>query len=516
MSSFAVAVGSLALGVEVHPAFFALTALSLLRHAAAEASLRELFRDGMLHPAVVIPTAAVAGGRTMVAGARGLLATLVRLESDGQMRDAIVISRMPRRWTRGVPWGGARAAVVIAGDPPRLRPLSPDVARPDLGRARRATERIPDAQWRALDHGLAQIDSMREGVHLVELGREPWYGSVSGLEVDGSLPDHLAAADQHVWCAGLPAIEEPEMTDGERRRVGRLRRRAYLRAAVIAACMLAVSGLFLLLPLPELVRAPLALALLFGVPLAIVALGRRIARARAYGRDLRDGHLFRFFGSPSSFDSLALDRDLALLSRRDVFSPEPGVEQDLVVLKEAHELLHANGRWAPAGVTLHVSQVAAPPESPIKLSLPRELRAEGSQRLDVARRRLTDSERVELERHRRQLQKPGAALLLLTPLALSVLAVWGAEGWSLPPRLASAPLLLGMWLFAVRAFVRRRMLGKRLAADVELGWVITVDHRAEGVCDDPELPARGVESLLHARLDWTVNRRPATWRRFGH
>lgn len=507
---FGAAAGSAALGYVVHPAFFVLTALSLLRHAAAEANLRELFRDGMLHPAVVVE-------RGMVAGARGLLATLVRLESEGQMRDAIVISRMPRRWSRGAPpWGGARAAVVIAGDPPRLRLLSPDFARPDLSRARRATERIPDAQWKALDRGIAQLETVREGVHLVELGAEPWYGNVRELEVDGSLPPHLEAAEQHVWCAGLPAIEEPEMTDGERRRVARLRSRAYGRALVIGAALIAAILAFALAPLPDDARAPLLLALAATVPFSLTALVRRLKRARAYGRDLADGHLFRFLGSPSSFDSLALDRDLALLARRGVFAPEPGVEQDLAVLKEARELLHANGSWAPSGVTLHVSRVAAPPIDPIKLSLPRELRSDGAAQLDVARRRFTDSERGELARHERQLQQPGAALWVLTPLALVVLAVWGGEGWALPPRYASFPLVLGMWLIALRAYFRRRSLAKRMRTDAELGWVVTVDHRRDAVRDDPELPARGVESLLHARLDWTVNRRPATWRRFGH
>ena len=112
------------------------------------------------------------------------------------------------------------------------------------------------------------------------------------------------------------------------------------------------------------------------------------------------------------------------------------------------------------------------------------------------------------------LRQPGAALYVLTPLALLVLALWRAENWSLPPGVASAPVVLGMWLFALRVYWRRRRVAAKLVEDIDLGWVITVDH-GDGGGNDPELPARGVESLLHARLDWTVNRRPATWRRFG-
>jgi hypothetical protein len=104
---------------------------------------------------------------------------------------------------------------------------------------------------------------------------------------------------------------------------------------------------------------------------------------------------------------------------------------------------------------------------------------------------------------------------MLTPLAASVLLVWAGHGWALPPHLASAPLVLGMWMFALQTFLRRFRFAARLRTDAELGWVVTVDHGPNGSSDDPELPARGVESLLHARLDWTVNRRPAAWRRFG-
>jgi hypothetical protein len=89
----------------------------------------------------------------------------------------------------------------------------------------------------------------------------------------------------------------------------------------------------------------------------------------------------------------------------------------------------------------------------------------------------------------------------------------------------SIPVALLAWAFATIHVLKRSRLAARITDDVELGWVITVDHqdlpRPETAADnsqegdDVELPAQGVETLLHTRLDWTVNRRPATWRRFG-
>ena len=498
---------SAALGYAVHPAFFILTALSFLRHAAAEASLRELFRDGMLHPAVVLDVGQ---------GARGLIATLVRLDHEGRAQDAVVISRMPRRWTRREPpWGGARAAMVIAGNPPRLKPLSPDFAGRDLVRARRAAERIPAAQWRALAQAMAQLPSVHEGVHPVELGTAPWYGSVRDLEVEGSLPAHLEPAEPHAWCAGLPSVEQPVMVDEERKRVTRLRRHAYQRACLLLVGSALVVSASAVPDLPAVLRSPLLLLSFFSVPLSFAWATSGVLRARAYGRDLRDGRMWRFAGTLSTFDSLALDRDLAQLARRGVFAPEPGVEQDLVVLRDSCALLHANGKWAPEGVTLHISQVAAPPDDAVKLSLPNELRSETVNTLDVGRRRFTNAELRELRTHAERMRKPGSALFLLTPFAFSVVLMWAGHGWALPPHLASAPLVLGMWFFALQTFLRRLRFSSRLRTDAELGWVVTVDHDLRGLSDDPELPARGVESLLNTRLDWTVNRRPATWRRFN-
>jgi hypothetical protein len=494
---------SAALGYALHPAFFVLTALSFLRHAAAEASLRELFRDGMLHPAMVVE------------GARGLVATLVRLDDEGRTQDAVVISRMPRSWSRhSPPWGGARAAMVIAGNPPRLKPLSPDFAVRDLTRARRATERIPAAQWSALTRAMSQLSTVREGVHPVELGQQPWYGSVRELEAHGSLPAHVDATAQHAWCAGLPAVEEPTMAHEERTRVARLRNAALRSAGLTLVCLLAGLALLSLSAVPERWRGPLLLLALLAAPFSLAFVIQAVLRARAFARDLQNGTMWRFAGALSTFDSLALDRDLALLARRGVFAPEPGVEQDMVVLKDSCELLHANGKWAPRGVVLHVSRVAAPPDDAVKLSLPSELRSDSSVALDVGRRRFTGPELSELERHAQRLRKPGSALFLLTPLGASVLLVWAGHGWTMPPHLASAPLVLGMWLFALQTFWRRMRFAARLRTDAELGWVVTVDHGLTG-SDDPELPARGVESLLHTRLDWTVNRRPAAWRRFG-
>src|SRR5690606_28360273 len=112
---------SAALALAVHPAFWALALFAWFRHAAAEASLRELWREGMLHPAMVVADAA-----------GDMLATLVRLEGERGVQDAVVVNRVPRRWGKTAPpWGGQRAAVVIAGQPPRLRPLTPDFAMRD-------------------------------------------------------------------------------------------------------------------------------------------------------------------------------------------------------------------------------------------------------------------------------------------------------------------------------------------------------------------------------------------------
>jgi hypothetical protein len=456
-------------------------------------------------------------------GGGGLLATLVRLESERGVQDAVVISRIPRRWGKlAPPWGGERAAVVIAGRPPRLRPLSPDFAVGDVERARRATERIPEEQWEALSRALRQLRDLEEGLYPVELGAEPWYGSLCELERDGSLPAGSQAGGSQAWCAGFPCIEEPEMVAVERARVERWRKRAIARMALHAVLTMALPLSFVALLLARgatedhLGLAVLSALLTFVVtPFTLLATLTWWARVRSYREDLQRGRVQRFAGTLSSFDSLGLDPDLALLTRRGMLVAEPGVEQELVMLPASRELLYANKDWAPPGLGLHAEHVALPPDSPLKLPLPEDMEAQVADAVTVARRRLTREEVAELSRHARSLRTPGRVFWVLAGFAALALLTWHESGWSMPPQPLTIPLTLAAFGFALLLLWRRTGLSWRLQQDADLGWVLTVDHSAQAEHVDADLPAQGVETLLHGRLDWTVNRRPAAWRRFG-
>ncbi len=512
---FLAVAGSITLAMTVHPGFWIVAMFAMFRQASSEAVLRELWREGMLHPAFVL------------CDVPGRLATLVRLESQEGVQDAVVVSRAPRRW-RGSrpPWGGERAAMVIAGEPPRLRPLSADLATGDDTRAKRATDRIPEAQWDALTRALSQLTQpLSDGVHPVQLGEHPWYGTLSSVEIEGSLPEHLSDRSATAFCAGLPCVEEPKLDLRERARVRSLRNRALRRVAIYLGLAvvppLALAGLSQTAlsgvegVLPNLVVTAGGLSLLAAPLWCLFALAAW-RKARRYTRDLIAGRLLRFLGQISSFDSLSLDPDLALLTRRGVLRPEPGQEQDLVLLPHASELLHANGQWAPPGLVLRVEHVAVPPDEPFKMPLPSDVQAEINDAVAVARRRLTSLETAELSRHARALKQPGAIFWLLTGISTLALSSWHSQGWVLPPQPVGLVLAFVAWGLASVTVLRRLRLSRLLSRDAALGWVVTVDSVVQkGESDQTELPARGVETLLHARMDWTINRRPATWRRFA-
>lgn len=509
--SFLGVTASVVLALTVHPGFWIVATFAMFRQASAESVLRELWREGMLHPGQVLR--------------EGRLATLVRLEGQKGVQDAIVISRVPRRWRSArPPWGGERAAMVIAGEPPRLRPLSADLAMGDNARAKRAAERIPEVQWDALSRGLSQLSQpLTEGVHPVELGDRPWYGTLSHVEMEGSLPQHLSDTRPTMFCAGLPCVEEPELAPRERERVRVLRRRSLRFVALfVSLALLPPFGLALLLHrvfgqaegfFPNLIATAGALSLL-AAPLLLLFAMSSWRKARAYGRDLAEGKMLRFLGQISSFDSLSLDPDLALLARRGVLHPEPGQEQDILMLRHASEPLHVNGHWVPPGMVLRVEHVAVPPDEPFKMPLPKDVHADVNDAVDVARRRLTTLETAELARHAAALKRPGRIFWILTVIATLALTSWHGQGWVFPPKPISLILALVAWVFAAFASFKRSRLAGLLAQDAALGWVVTVDT-ARNHDDDTELPARGVETLLHARMDWTVNRRPATWRRYA-
>lgn len=506
---------SAGLAIAVHPGFWAIAVFAWFRHAAAEANLRELWREGMLHPARVLD------------GAKNrLIATLVRLENERGVQDAVVISRIPRRWGKASPpWGGERAAVVIAGHPPRLRPLSADFAVGDIERGRRATARIPEPHWDALGRALLQVPEIREGVHPVQLGEEAWYGSLRQVEAEGSLPamPQSGEGQSFVWCAGLPCVEEPEMVSAERTRVQSFRRKAYTRLVLfgLAAtvlpvlCFMRLGAHYAAGGEVTQLTAFLGMGVLLSAPFSLLGALGAWRRVRSYGRDLASGKLLRFVGSLSSFDSLGLDPDLALLARRGLLDAEPGMEQELVMLPASRELLYANRRWAPPGIVLHAGSVAMPPESPMRLRLPEDVEAQTSDTLDVARRRLTSAEIEELGRHIQALRRPGRVFWVLLSFATLALISWELQGFQWPPRPLTIPLMLLAFVFACLLLLKRGLLARRLQRDADLGWLLTVDHGSGPQVDETDLPAQGVETLLHGQLDWTVNRRPAAWRRFG-
>jgi hypothetical protein len=516
MAAFVLAVVvCVGLATRLHPAFWGLLGFVLLRQASREASLRELFREGMLHPAQLVGS--------NESGQR-LVATLVRLDSaqDG-VRDAVVVSRAPWRWQQAVPpWGGERAAMVIAGEPPLLLPLSPDVAGVDAERARAIVARIPEAQWNALARALSQVEAPVPGVHWVELGREPWYGSAVAQDPTPGMPPHLSENDTSLWCASMPCIEEPAMDARERARVVKLRRGAALWLLLrLLFSVLSVTG-FVGLVLwvgaretpPPAWSSLFGLVFLFSMPVFLIASARGLHEVRVLSRDLAQGRVRRFAGPLSNYDSLTLDADLALLFRRGLLRAAPSMEGELVVLPHSGQLLYAGTRWAPRGTVLAMRRVADPPVAPSKLALPREYTSEPSDRnVELARRRMTGSETKELSEHARALRQPGSSFWWVFAFVAVALGAWHSEGFRIPPSSAGVPIALIAAAVAVWSTIRRVRLSLRIDRDVALGWVLTVDRsRPE---EDSELPALGVETLLHAQLDWTVNQRPAAWRRFG-
>jgi hypothetical protein len=503
---------STGLALALHPLFWGVLGFVLLRQAAREASLRELFREGMLHPAQLLPAQGT--------GPR-LVATLVRLDAAHEAaRDAVVVSRA--RWQRPyTPWGGERAAMVIAGEPPSLLPLSPDVAGIDPERARAIVARIPDNQWEALARALGQLETPEPGVHWVDLGREPWYGSTREEAAIG-MPPHLSENETSLWCASLPCIEEPEMVERERRRVIGLRRAAGLFFVLrLLFSLLALAGFVSLASWvdvhgrePPVWASLFGLVFLFAAPWFLFAAARGLHELRALTRDLRQGRVRRFAGPLSNYDSLALDSDLALLFRRGLLRAGPGMEEELVVLPQSGQLLYAGKRWAPRGILLSMRRVADPPEAPAKMALPREYSAESADKnVQLARRRMTPGEASELGAHARELRRPGRSFWWVFAFVAIALGAWHGEGFRIPPSSPGVPIALVAAAVAVWSTVRRIRLSLRLDRDVALGWILTVDRSQPD--QESELPALGVETLLHAQLDWTVNQRPAAWRRFG-
>jgi hypothetical protein len=326
------------------------------------------------------------------------------------------------------------------------------------------------------------------------------------------------------WCAGLPCVAEERLTELQRTAAERIYGRA--RNALLGY----VIGGTLVLP------AALALGL-WGLDVGdrrawvaacvttfAVLMPLCIAKALDYGRaalplrrDLEDGFMWVFQGQLAQERYEEEDPEVLALLHDGLFA-RGEVEQRICVLPRSGRLMQVNERSVPPLRRLHVSTTASWPSPVFRYSLPPEVKEVfGPAAGNLKRRRIGDPERAELSRHVARLTRPPWLFIGLTALTSIFVSSWIVRDRASPADLFA---LLGavVWVVSAWRHVRGYALARRLESDLELGWLLSWEaseppRAAPRPPDSQPPPFQRAEVLPISQRDWTIDGKPAAWRR---
>lgn len=326
------------------------------------------------------------------------------------------------------------------------------------------------------------------------------------------------------WCAGLPCVAEERLTELQRSATERVYGRA--RNALLAY---AIGGTLLLpgalaLTLWALGATGLRAWVATGVTIFAIALPVSIAKALDHSRaalplrrDLEDGFLWVFEGRLSHARYEEEDPEVSALLHDGLFH-RGEQEQRICVLPRSGRLIQVNERNVPPLRRLHVATTAPWPSPVFRYSLPPEVKEVfGPAASNLKRRRMADPERAELTRHVARLTRLPWLFIGLTALTSIFVSSWIVRDHASAQDLLA---LLGVVLWVVSALnhVRGYTLARRLEADLELGWLLSWEAGGpSGAAPDPRdgrsPPFQRAEVLPVSQRDWTIDGKPAAWRR---
>jgi hypothetical protein len=292
------------------------------------------------------------------------------------------------------------------------------------------------------------------------------------------------------FCDGIPERATRAVSANERLALriasGRAIRKAGLALAGVAAPVLAVPAVFLgavaigvdpegavlVLPLLALV------ALLGGLPVAILFARDAIGAARALRRDVARGEVV-VFGA--------------------------GADERAVLAESLHLVGRAGEVVAPVRRAA-VGEAAPPPPAPPTWALSAAEVPAPLAGATWVKRALSPDERAELDRHARRVGRISPVLIVVSVVLAAGAAASLSSGQSGPRLLADlavVPLLALQWV----RVVRDRRAAARLRADADDGWA----YRGAAAEGDA-----AVEVLPASRAYWTWGGAPAEWRLRHH
>ncbi|MGE0883658.1 MAG: hypothetical protein AB7P14_08950 [Blastocatellales bacterium] len=333
-----------------------------------------------------------------------------------------------------------------------------------------------------------------------------------------------------VLCVGLPFTGNRNLTPEE---LANLRSRR-LRLLIAAVAWMVAIPFWLLLGLTigflaqvmelavagsnsfsQIVFLLLAIGgLLVGVPVSILKAKDCFHYAAVLYRTIRAGSVRQFVGKfdPRFWNEDTLEQLLKKLIGKRPIEPDATDALDIEVYP-LDEYVYAFNRNLPNSFfPIHLTIASARPPGAARFRAPAEFQPETEENV-VERRRLTTEEQKELQSYARQTLRRS---LIYSPICLWFVTsvAWKVStrflSWNTSKFLTSSLLLIA----AIALFLQARKWVTAYRHDAENGWVLIVEYPAmdESETNIGHQPAT-VEFLIHAGHEWTIDGKPASWRK---
>jgi len=341
------------------------------------------------------------------------------------------------------------------------------------------------------------------------------------------LSDLTPSGDEFL-CAGLPLVDTRVMDSHDLKILRRWRIRLLLRAfkwLILAPCTIAAPVLVGLAgdglglnPEGLVFVSCLTVSMLFflvGAEWAVLSACDSLTRSKQVKRSAQCCRVRCFRGTVRWCDDT--DASIRILLHHGLLTRDSQEPVALELFTDRDTVYSVNGEAAMKWVDISVTRAAARPAEPVELAVPSRW-YEPTHGVALERRRLTPGEIEEVRGYgrftkRRIASALGAVfaiVLIGNVLEEALVPMMGL------PRFSGA--LMGVCIVTIPLtfrFLKSRRIAKLYQMDAEHGWAIIVSPEScqATLTDDETSGAKRIEFLPATRVLWTIDDRPAGWRR---
>lgn len=336
--------------------------------------------------------------------------------------------------------------------------------------------------------------------------------------------------EDELLCAGLPfagnrSLTKEELTDLRKKRL-RLLVAAMAWAVATPFWPLLGLGIGLLIRTVELAVtssksfSEVAIFLLAGgglmggVAVSILKAKDCFHYAAVLSRTMHTGSVRQFAGKFDYrfWNEDTLEQILEKLINKKLIEPDTTDSLDIETYPEDDYIYRLNQKdHLNDFFPIHLTKAAAVPVAAAHFRAPAEFQSETEESL-VERRRLTTEEQTELRSYARQTLRRS---LLYSPLVLWCFTgvAWSVSTKFLSWNVSSLLTVVVLVVTATALFWQTKKWVSAFKQDAENDWVLILESHPNNESETEIGHQSTVEFLIHAGYEWTIDGKPASWRK---